>query len=65
MFHERIKHKETDSHFVREKLLSKDLVTEFISSNEQLANIWTKSLRDPRIQFICSKLGTYDLYAPV
>ncbi|WVZ05061.1 hypothetical protein V8G54_018407 [Vigna mungo] len=64
VFHERTKHKETNCHFVREKLLSKDLVTEFISSNEQLANILTKSLREPRIQFICSTLGIYDLYVP-
>nr|KYP33120.1 hypothetical protein KK1_046057 [Cajanus cajan] len=51
-------------HFIWQKWLSKELITEFISSNDQLADILTKSLRGPRIQFICSKLGAYNLYAP-
>jgi len=49
MFHERIKHIEIDCHFVREKLLSKEISTEFVNSNDQLADIWTKFVRGPRI----------------
>ena len=36
-----------------------------VNSNDQLANIFTKSLRSPRIKYICDKLSAFDLYAPV
>jgi len=55
---------EIDCHFIREKIVPRDIKTEFVISNEQLADIFTKSLRGPRIDYICNKLGTYDLYAP-
>ena len=57
MFHERTKHTNIDCHFFRKKLRSKDLITDFVSLNEQLVDILTKSLRGPRIQFICSIHG--------
>ena len=44
--------------------MSGDIKTEFVNSSDQLANIFTKSLREPRISYICNKLGTYYLYAP-
>ncbi|RVW59212.1 Retrovirus-related Pol polyprotein from transposon RE1 [Vitis vinifera] len=36
----------------------------FVNSNDQLADIFTKSLRGPRIKYTCNKLGAYDVYAP-
>ncbi|RVW95346.1 Retrovirus-related Pol polyprotein from transposon RE1 [Vitis vinifera] len=64
VFHERTKHIEVDYHFIREKIASGCVATSFVNSNDQLADIFTKSLRDPRIKYICNKLGAYDVYAP-
>ena len=64
VFYERTKHIEVDCHFIREKIASRCVATSFINSNDQLAHIFTKSLRSPRIKYICNKLGAYDIYAP-
>ena len=55
VFHERTKNIEIDRHFVRE-ILSGDIVMKFVRSNDQLADIFSKSLASSRT--------TYDLYAP-
>ncbi|RVX10210.1 Retrovirus-related Pol polyprotein from transposon RE2 [Vitis vinifera] len=64
IFHERTKHIEVDCHFIREKIASGCVATSFVNSNDQLADIFTKSLRGPKIKYICNKLGAYDVYAP-
>ena len=63
-FHERIKHIEMDCHFIKEKIASGYMTTSFVNSNDQLVDIFTKSLRGPKIKYICGKLGAFDLYAP-
>jgi hypothetical protein len=44
MFHARMKHIEIDFHFVREKVAAGTLKVRFISSRDQLADIFTKAL---------------------
>ena len=57
------KHIEVDCHFIREKIASGCGATGFINPNDQLADIFTKSLRGPRIKYICNKLGACDIHA--
>ena len=64
VFHERTKHIEVDCHFIREKITLGCVATSFVNSNDQLADIFTKYLKGPRIKYIYNKLGAYDIYAP-
>ena len=64
VFHGRTKHMEVDCHFMREKIALGCKTTNFVNSNDQLADIFTKSLRGPMIKYICDKLGAFDLDAP-
>ncbi|KAJ4801076.1 hypothetical protein LUZ62_052322 [Rhynchospora pubera] len=57
VFHARTKHIELDFHFVREKVNAKQLSVRFICSNDQLGDIFTKSLAKARFHCIRDKLN--------
>lgn len=43
VFYTRNEHIDIDCHFVKEKVLSRDIVTRFVQSSDRLADIFTKS----------------------
>ena len=56
VFHARTKHLEVDYHFVREKILRRDLQVKYIATGDQLANIFTKSLSTSQFVYLRSKI---------
>lgn len=60
--HDRTKHVEIDRHFIKEKIEMEVIKLNYIPTNSQIADIFTKAL--PRSQFenMCSKLGILNIY---
>jgi len=63
VYHARTKHIEVNYHFVREKVLKKDIAISFISTGDQIAHMFTKEQSTARFQFLQTKLTV--LPAPV
>ena len=57
VFHERTKHIKLVCHFIREKITLGCMTTSFVNSIDQREDIFTKSLKGPRIKYKCDKLG--------
>ena len=57
ILHARTKHIELDYHYIRERVALGALLTRFVSSSNQLANIFTKPLSKVQFQSLRVKLG--------
>ena len=56
VFHARTKHVKVDYHFIRERVLCKDLAISFVSGKDNLANIFTKPFPGPLFLLFRDKL---------
>lgn len=64
VYHEHTKHIDIDCHLVHEKLQVGLLHTQYVSSNNQLAHIFTKVLGIDQFRFLSGKLGIHDIHSP-
>lgn len=60
IFDGRTKHIEVCHHYIREKVLEQEVVSKGISTNEQVADIFTKSLIKPKFEYFRATLGIVD-----
>ncbi|CAL2249462.1 unnamed protein product [Prunus armeniaca] len=56
VYHSQIKHLDIDFHFVRERVQKKDLIMQYIPTEEQVADIFTKELHGPIFLRHCRNL---------
>ncbi|KAH9671623.1 retrovirus-related pol polyprotein from transposon RE1 [Citrus sinensis] len=57
VYHSRTKHIELDMHFIRDKVVAKELQINYIPSEEQIADVLTKPLTFNHFNFFRSKLN--------
>jgi hypothetical protein len=62
--HDKTKHIEIDRHFIKEKIVFGTICLPYVTSNEQTADILTKSLARPNFERLMVKLGMTNIYAP-
>jgi hypothetical protein len=61
VFHERSKHIELKYHYIREQLEKGHIAVEFIGTNDQLADIFTKSLGRVKFQELRGRIGVVEI----
>ena len=59
--HSRSKHIEIRYHFIREHVANEDVNLEYINTENQLADIFTKSLREDKFCSLRRKLEIFDI----
>ena len=61
VFHAQTKHIEVHYHYVRERVLVGDIDLVYVSTEEQMADIFTKALRDDKLRCFWTMLGLCEM----
>ncbi|XP_060958297.1 uncharacterized mitochondrial protein AtMg00810-like [Cannabis sativa] len=64
VLHDRTKHVEVDKHFIKEKIESGQVCMPYVSSEDQVADIFTKGLCKKQFNFLTSKLAMENIFLP-
>jgi len=59
--HSRTKHIEIRHHFIRDHIMNGDCEIQFVDSENQLTDLFTKPLNKERFNFLKNELGIIDL----
>ncbi|CAL1400447.1 unnamed protein product [Linum trigynum] len=64
VYHARTKHIEIDVHVTRERVKSGLIKLNYVRSEEQVADLFTKALTRYHVTYLLSKLSVINIYAP-
>ena len=57
VFHDKLKHIEIKYHYIRDMVQRKAVHVQYLSTHEQIADVFTKPLPRTKFEYFCERLG--------